>query len=138
MSRSLTPHANSESLRKEAKRWLKALRAGDAAARARLDAVFPDAPADPGLRHVQFALAREHGFAGWTALQEALADLALARRGEAELADELLRSAWEGDLRAARRIYARRPEIARHSLHTAAICGDHIRTLSNPSRMRAV
>ena len=124
MTRSLTPNANPESLRKEAKRWLKALRAGDAEARARLAAALPDAPPEPGLRHVQLALAREFGLAGWSALQEALAGLALARRGEAELAGELLRSAWDGDVAAARRIHAHRPEIARHSIHTAAMCGD--------------
>jgi ankyrin repeat protein len=120
----LDPNANPESIRKQAKRWLKSLRAGDADARTRLTAALPDAPAEPGLRHVQLALARMLGFAGWTALQEALADLALARKSDAELAEILLRSAWEGDPAAARRIFARRPEIARHSLHTAAMCGD--------------
>lgn len=124
MSRLLPPNANPESLKKEAKRWLKSLRAGYAAARERLAGVLPDAPAEPGLRHVQFALAREFGFPGWSALQDALADLALARRSEAQLAEELLRSAWEGDLAAARRIFARRPEIARHDLWTATLCGD--------------
>ncbi|HEV8215323.1 MAG TPA: hypothetical protein VGP95_05800, partial [Gemmatimonadaceae bacterium] len=64
---------NLESLKKEAKRWLDALQAGDAEARDRLRRVHPDAPADPGLRDVQHALAREHGFAGWSALKDAVA-----------------------------------------------------------------
>ena len=38
-----------ESLRKEAKRWLAALRAGDAEAHARLAAITPNPPADPTL-----------------------------------------------------------------------------------------
>jgi hypothetical protein len=61
-----------ESFKKEAKRWLAALRAGDAAARARLARAVPDAPAVPTLRDVQHALAREHGFVGWTLLKEAI------------------------------------------------------------------
>ena len=64
---------NLESLKKEAKRWLDALRSGDAAARARLRQASPDAPADPGLRDVQLAVAREHGFPGWAALKDAVA-----------------------------------------------------------------
>jgi hypothetical protein len=61
-----------DSLKKEAKRWLAALRANDADARARLERALPDAPAAPTLRDVQRALAREHGFPGWTGLRQAL------------------------------------------------------------------
>ncbi len=52
-----------ESLRKQAKQWLKALRAGDAPAVARLRAALPDQPLGraPTLRTVQLALARERG-----------------------------------------------------------------------------
>jgi len=69
-----TPHVrrNLESLKKEAKRWLDALESGDAAARARLLRAHPEAPVDPGLRDIQHALAREHGFAGWSALKDAV------------------------------------------------------------------
>ena len=63
---------NLESLKKEAKRWLAALRAGDAGAHARLARAVPDVPAAPTLRDVQHALAREHGFAGWPLLKEAI------------------------------------------------------------------
>src|SRR5262249_15892923 len=58
-----------ETLRQEAKVWLRRLRDHDGEARARLDRAVPDAPAEPTLRDVQFALARELGFAGWTALK---------------------------------------------------------------------
>src|SRR6476646_5603627 len=64
---------NLESLKKEAKRWLDALQAGDTEAHARLRQAYPDAPADPGLRDVQHALAREHGFDGWSGLKDAVA-----------------------------------------------------------------
>jgi hypothetical protein len=72
MSHELPPRSNLESLKKEAKRWLGALRAGDPDARARLTRVLPDAPSTPTLRDVQHALAREHGFAGWTLLKDAV------------------------------------------------------------------
>jgi Leucine Rich repeat len=61
---------NLDSLKKEAKRWLAALRRGDAAARRRFDRGHQDAP-EPTLRDVQHALAREHGFPGWTDLKRA-------------------------------------------------------------------
>jgi Leucine Rich repeat len=62
-----------DSLKKEAKRWLDALRANAADARARLERALPDVPSKPTLRDVQHALAHEHGFPGWTALKQALA-----------------------------------------------------------------
>ena len=61
-----------DSLKKDAKRWLAALEAQDAPARARLHRVLPQAPAHPTLRDVQLAIAREQGFDGWTALKRAL------------------------------------------------------------------
>lgn len=63
-----------KSLKKEAKQWLAALRRGgpDSAARSRLERAVPDAPANPTLRAVQHALARENGFAGWSALRAAI------------------------------------------------------------------
>lgn len=57
-----------ESLRKEAKQWLKAIRAGHAAAIARLRQWHPTASDTPTLRDVQHALARERGFASWQSL----------------------------------------------------------------------
>jgi hypothetical protein len=74
MSDELSHHRGLDSLRKEAKRWLAALRTpapANSEARSRLERALPDAPANPTLRDVQHALAREHGFAGWTALREA-------------------------------------------------------------------
>ena len=123
MSRTLTPDSSLETLKKEAKRWLKALRAGDAEARRRLVAVTPAAPANPSLRDVQLALAREHDLPGWAALRAELDDLAMARRSNAERVDIVLRSAWGGEPAAAARILTRWPEIATHNLYIAVATG---------------
>jgi ankyrin repeat protein len=125
MSRALTPQSSLDTLKKEAKRWLKALRAGDAEARTRLLAATQAASATPTLRDVQHALAREHGLAGWTALKQALDDLALAKRSRAEHAEIVLRASWQGgDDQAARRILARWPEIGTDSMHIAVATGN--------------
>jgi ankyrin repeat protein len=74
MPRLLSAKSSVDTLKKEAKRWLKALRDGDADARARLLRSWPDAPdtAALTLRDVQYALAREHDLPGWIALTEAV------------------------------------------------------------------
>ncbi len=59
MSRTLTPHSRLEHLTREAKRWLKTLRAGSADARARLAQALERPPAAPTLRDIQHALAHE-------------------------------------------------------------------------------
>jgi ankyrin repeat protein len=112
MSRKLTPASTLENLRREAKRWLKALRAGDAAARARLERAWSDSPAHPTLRNVQHALAREHGFDGWAALK-AEAQRVEARRGSArELAvTRLLEAAGRGDAATVNSMLDAHPDI---------------------------
>jgi hypothetical protein len=66
------PRRSIDSFKNEARRWLTALRAGDADALARLRLTLPGTASDATLRDVQLALAREHGFDGWTALKRAL------------------------------------------------------------------
>lgn len=143
MSRPLTPQSSLETLKKEAKRWLKALRTADTEARARLQRAHPSAPTSPGLRDVQHALALEHGLASWTALKEKLADHELARRSHAERVTEFLEHAiltygippgtedWSpsyaddvGRRQRAARILRQHPEVGRDSIHTAVLCGD--------------
>jgi ankyrin repeat protein len=135
MTRQLTSASALDNLKKEAKRWLKALRAGDEEARARLIRAFPNAPAEPGLRDVQHALAREHGLPGWMALKDALADFALANRAHAERVAWFLENACPDHhvrggpdhvmaRHTAMRILSRHPEIARDSLYTAVVCGE--------------
>ncbi|HET8634459.1 MAG TPA: ankyrin repeat domain-containing protein [Gemmatimonadales bacterium] len=113
MSRKLTPRSSIESLRTEAKRWLKALRAQDAAARARLIRIIPDAPVTPTLRDVQLALAREYGFAGWTDLRRELARLLAAERPQsrADALHALLDAANRGDASAVAELLEAHPDI---------------------------
>ena len=65
MSPTLGP--NIDNLRKQAKALLRAWRLGDADARHRVAACFPDAPR-LGLQAAQLVLAREYGFRSWAAL----------------------------------------------------------------------
>jgi hypothetical protein len=69
MPRHVTPASSLETLKREAKDWLKALRDHDADARARFEQALPDAPPPPTLRDVQLAIASELGFAGWGAVR---------------------------------------------------------------------
>lgn len=143
MSRKLTASSSLDALKKEAKRWLKAVRADEPDAIVRLQQTLPRADRSCGLREVQQALAREYGLESWAALTLQLADQALARRTHAERVAEFLEHAivnygivpegqrWDGSYPddPARREYAarilqRHPEIVRGSLHAAAIAGD--------------
>lgn len=63
-----------DNLRRQAKRWLRSLRAGDSTARERLRRAHPAAPAEPGLRDMQHALARELGEKDWIALKTSASD----------------------------------------------------------------
>lgn len=62
-----------DNLKKDAKRWLAALREHAPDAWMRLARVLTNPPDKPTLRDVQLALARENGFVGWTELKRALA-----------------------------------------------------------------
>ena len=73
MPRKITPATSLDTLRKEAKRWLKEIRANSVEARARFAGAHPGASATPTLRDVQHALAREHGYDNWLALKNAVA-----------------------------------------------------------------
>lgn len=134
MPRHISPRSTVEHLQREAKRWLRALRDGDPEARARLDAAGTRAGDPPTLRDVQLALAREYGFAGWTALRDAVAanargriDPALVRRFlDNACPDHHVRGPW--DLARARgvalRLLARHPGLRTATLATAVACGE--------------
>lgn len=143
MNRKLTAKSSLETLRKEAKRWLKAVRGADASARERLRRAYPHAPAEPGLRDVQHALAREHGAESWAALKQELDALAVEAAGRDKLLADFLEhscihygrrpatSTWDrtyADTASRRqyaaRILARHPELARDSIHAAAVSGN--------------
>jgi ankyrin repeat protein len=124
MSKTLTLKTRLESLKKQAKAWLKDTRAGDAASLARLTAAWPNAPAHPILRDIQHALALEYDQKDWISLKAALNDLAFDARSRAERVDAVLRHGWGGDLAVARRVLERDPSIAQENLATAVVCGD--------------
>jgi ankyrin repeat protein len=96
-----------DNLRKAAKRWLKSLREGDPAARARLNRAYPGAPAEPALRDVQHALARERGHESWVVLTRAVAD---ASASETPLT-ELLLAAGKGNAGRVAAILDEHPEL---------------------------
>jgi ankyrin repeat protein len=122
MTRQIGPHTRVESLKKEAKQWLKALHAGAADALARFKAALPKHDRNVTLRTVQQALAREHGLPGWGALTDAID----ARERELRsVADEMLKHAiFQGDPAVAARLFKRHPQIAKLDLFTAVAAGD--------------
>lgn len=124
--------ASFESLRKEAKRWLRALRDGDLAALARLEKALPRHSRNVTLREVQQALARERGFESWARLKEELAESAADADRDALVTEFLERACifsgsgpdFPDKYRRAERIRARHPEIAKATIHTAVLCGE--------------
>jgi ankyrin repeat protein len=114
MTRQLTPQSSLDNLKREAKRWLKALRAGDPDARARLQRALSTVSPEPSLRDVQHALAREHGFPGWTALTSALEDLLATAEGtnarDAAIT-ALLAAAGKGDAAHVADVLDKHPDI---------------------------
>jgi ankyrin repeat protein len=141
LPRPLAVGTSVEQLRKKAKRWLKALRAREPGARDRLIRAWPDAPVTPGLRDVQYALAREHGLAGWTALKDAVAVLERGGSSREQALHALLRAANQGDVHQVCAILDTHPDVINergtldgHSgLRTALHFGQHseevVRTL---------
>ena len=139
MQRKLTPKSTLENLKREAKRWLKALRENDIEARARLQRANPTAPASPTLRDVQHALALEHGLSGWTELKQQLENGHAAAGHVAESHDSLISRFLQNAcpdhhirggpahvmaLGTAEGILKQHPEIARESLRLAIVCGE--------------
>jgi ankyrin repeat protein len=128
-----------EGLRRQAKRWLRALRSGDDAALRRLEQALPTHSEPPVLREVQQALARELGFSSWADLKEVHALEAASASDRTALVDVFLEHACiftrPQDLpvkwRRAERILVRNPDIATSSIHTAVLCGEveHVREL---------
>ena len=138
--RSLTQESNLEALRREAKRWHKAVLAGDAKALERFHLVYPAGSAAVRLREVQQALAREHGFASWAGLKQELEDRSRSVADNVALFLEKsvhrygtnpATGKWgnyerDGDARGAlaARLLQRHPAIARENIHTAVAAHD--------------
>jgi hypothetical protein len=64
-SKPLPPRPSLDSLRKQARKLVRDVAAGDAAAVARVRAQLPDAPLTVTQRTAQLVIAREYGYAGW-------------------------------------------------------------------------
>src|SRR5262245_1644029 len=105
----------------------------------RLLRVWPGAPAEPGLRDVQHALAREHQHESWTAFKEAIDTGARSETPSAIVTDKIAarfleQACWDHHThgaadhrmydRAAQRLLAQHPGLADHSLFTAIVCGN--------------
>jgi hypothetical protein len=104
MPRQITPRTTLELLKREAKRWLKALRENVAESRARLQRVLPNASELPTLREVQHALALEHGLPSWTELKNLLAQDTPMRRYE-KVAEALVMAYRTGETSAMRIVW---------------------------------
>lgn len=81
MTRQITAATTLRNLKKEAKRWLKELRAQSLQARKRFLQAYPNGSESPVLRDVQHALAREYGHRDWIALKTALDEPGAAGEG---------------------------------------------------------
>src|SRR5689334_12522602 len=105
MQRKLTATTTLDNLRREAKRWLKALRQNDPEACERFESARLKRRGTPVLRDVQHALAREHGFENWNGLKLAVQQAARARTTEAyEQAARDFVEAYGGDAAALERL----------------------------------
>jgi hypothetical protein len=83
MHRKLTSSTTLGHLRREAKRWLKALRENQPDARERMERAYPKHSGALILREVQHALAREYGFENWKELKLAFQQAARSRTKDA-------------------------------------------------------
>jgi len=139
MPRKLTSATTLDNLRKEAKRWLRALREKNAEARQRFRSAHPKASDDPILRDVQHALAREYGLESWKELRLAVEKVSAghgpARDTSTERTIRFLefacpdhhvrgRSAHRMASQAAIRFLEQHPGIARQDLYTSVVCGE--------------
>lgn len=121
-----------DSLRKQAKAILKAVKAGDASAMARIAPYFGD-PHGIGLQDIHLVLAREQGFSSWTRLKAALEakDGKVAADRLANRFLSLVTLSYFSNIPAdparfeeAGALLAEHPGIADDSIHVAAAIGD--------------
>jgi len=123
-----------EQYKKQAKELLKAYRSAEVETIRRIKRNHPrfEKLSEPGFEISKFALAdaqlviaREHGFESWpkfTKRIEVINSEAAARANP--LAAFIEAAIWHGTLESAEAILAAHPEIARASIHVAAILGD--------------
>src|SRR5215471_15905443 len=124
----LPARPNLEQLKKQAKTLLRAAQSRDADALQRFASlpVFASSPpdriaAEVALHDAQSVIAREHGFASWSALREEVDARTLSFDAAVE---EFIRCATGGASGRAERLLALHPGIAGANLYTALVLGD--------------
>ncbi|MDO9418937.1 ankyrin repeat domain-containing protein [Pararhizobium sp.] len=132
-TRILAANTSLDSLKKQAKAFLKALEAGDAAVRQRAKPYFSD-PSKMGLQDVQLVIAREFGFSSWTKLKAHLDDGEQTSESADQRANRFLSlsavsyfstiAADPARFEAALTLLTEHPELVRGNLHAAAAAGD--------------
>ncbi|AYG59350.1 ankyrin repeat domain-containing protein [Rhizobium jaguaris] len=132
-TRSLAGNATVDSLKKQAKAFLKAVRSGDASACSRVAPYFADVT-DVGLQGVQLVLAREYGFSSWTKLKSHLESANHRQTPLDQLTNQFLSlvtvsyfSHTPADptrFDEALQLLEANPEIVGDSIHIAAALGD--------------
>ncbi|TWB61860.1 ankyrin repeat protein [Rhizobium sp. ERR 922] len=132
-TRSLAVDATLDSLKKQAKSFLKAVQAGDTSARSRVAPYFADIDS-VGLQDIQLVLAREFGFSSWTKLKAHLESGDRKHIPRDQLANRFLSLAtvsYFANIPAdparfdeALMLLKANPEIADESIHVAAALGD--------------
>ncbi|TWB19307.1 ankyrin repeat protein [Rhizobium sp. ERR 1071] len=132
-TRSLAVDATLDSLKKQAKSFLKAVQAGDTSARSRVAPYFADIDS-VGLQDIQLVLAREFGFSSWTKLKAHLESGDRKHIPQDQLANRFLSLAtvsYFANIPAdparfdeALMLLKANPEIADESIHVAAALGD--------------
>ena len=130
----LPAHPSLEQYKKQAKELLKAYRAADVETIRRVKRNHPrfEKLAEPGfdiskfaLADAQLVIAREHGFESWPKFAQRIEVINSEADAHANPVAAFIESAiWHGTLEAAEAILAAHPEIARTSIHVAAILGD--------------
>jgi ankyrin repeat protein len=123
MTSALPDHADLLFEKKQAKGLLKACRAGDPAALARVQAHLSSPRSDPSqltLADAQFVIARERGFPSWQKLKAHID----AHQPIEQQAERFLRAAWNGQLEIVTRLLTRTPALARYSIYTACAALD--------------
>ena len=132
-TRSLAVDATLDSLKKQAKSFLKAVQVGDTSARSRVAPYFADI-ASVGLQDIQLVLAREFGFSSWAKLKAHLESGDRKHIPRDQLANRFLSLAtvsYFANIPAdparfaeALQLLEANPEIADESIHVAAALGD--------------
>lgn len=135
MPRHSTPAEALERLRKEAKRRLKAIQAGDERALRWFRHLVPAAPDVPTLRDLQLAVARSLDFPGWTALKRAVERPLAPADSREGIRNRFLDNACPDHhvrgkqdhrraVATAMRLLEQHPWLRTHDLDTAVVCGE--------------